>query len=208
MSEEPLDTAELHSQLEETREHVEHAQHGHDPHHAPHKSHPWTLQLSLSTALIAVLAAVSSLQSGASENAALLEKNEAIMAQAKATDQWSYFQAKSTKAAIYAAQAEGIDRPEVAQKLLAKSEKYKEEQADIEKEARKLEAETDEHGKVGEELLHHHHRFALAVTIFQVAIALSAIAALTKRKPLWFGSLLVGIAGIVFFLKGFGLLGS
>jgi len=209
MPEEPLETGELHSQLEETREHHEHAQHAHDPKHgAGHERAGWTLQLSLSTALIAVLAAISSLQSGANESAALLEKNEAILAQAKATDQWSYFQAKGTKLAIYEAQSETTEKPEVLARLKARVDRYKGEQDEIHAEATKLEAESEEHGKVGEEFLHHHHRFALSVTVFQVSIALAAIAALTKRKPLWFGSLAVGAAGVFYFLKGFGLLGG
>jgi hypothetical protein len=41
------------------------------------------------------------------------------------------------------------------------------------------------------------------VTIFQVAIALAAIAALARRKALWWVSLGVGALGVVFLLLGF-----
>lgn len=196
MPELPIETQELREKLEEAREHAHQAVEG------------WTLYLSLSTAIIAVVAAIAALQSSGNESHALLAKNEAILAQAKATDQWSYFQAKSTKAAIYGVQAEVAPSPEVRAKLLQERARYKQEQDEIEKEARALEEEVKKHDAAGEEYFHRHHRFALGVTIFQVSIALSAIAALTKRRPLWYVSMVVGASGLVYFLKGFGLLGG
>jgi hypothetical protein len=168
----------------------------------------WTLYLSLSTAIIAVFAAVGSLESGANESQALLAKNEAILAQSKATDQWAYFQAKGTKAALFEVQADIATTPELAAKMSARGERYKKEQEEIEKEARGLEDEVKKRDAEGEEYFHHHHRFALGVTIFQVSIALSAIAALTRRKQLWWVSMVVGAAGVFYFLKGFDLLGG
>jgi hypothetical protein len=208
MPEEGLETRELHEQLEETREHAEHARHGDHGAHGDDGKHDklrWTLHLSLSTAIVAVFAALSSLQSGANESHALLAKNEAIMAQAKATDQWGYFQAKSTKAAIFEAQADEMadTKPEVAKKALAKRDKYKAEQDEIQGEAKKLEEEAVAHDVEGQEFFHRHHWFALAVTIFQISIAMSAIAALTKRKQLWFVSMAVGAGGIATFALGF-----
>jgi hypothetical protein len=196
MPEESLETHELREKLEEAREH---AQHG---------GPQWTLYLSLSTAIIAVFAAIGSLESGANESQALLAKNEAILAQSKATDQWAYYQAKGTKAAIFEVQAEAASSRELAAKLGERREKYKKEQDEIEQEARKLEQEVKTHDAMGEDFFHHHHWFALSVTIFQVSIALSAIAALTRRKPLWWVSMLLGIAGALYFAKGFSLLGG
>ena len=71
---------------------------------AEHRSQ-WIVYLSLSTALIAVLAAIAALESGTYSNQALMQKNEALLTQTKASDQWAYYQAKSVKAAIYATQA-------------------------------------------------------------------------------------------------------
>jgi Domain of unknown function (DUF4337) len=198
MSEEPIETHELREQLEEAKEHAEHGEHA---------GQRWTLYLSLSTAIIAVFAAVTALQSSANESHALLEKNEAILAQAKASDQWAYFQAKGTKAVVYEAQAE-VASPEVAARFREARTRYKQEQDEIEKEARALELEVKRHDEAGEEYFHHHHRFALAVTIFQVSIALAAIAALTKRRPLWYVSMLVGASGFVFFLLWIGFFGG
>jgi hypothetical protein len=200
MPEEPIETQELREKLEEAKHHLEHGDHG--------EGGRWTLYLSLSTAIIAVFAAVAALQSSANESHALLSKNEAILAQSKAGDQWAYFQAKGTKAAIYEVQAEVAGSPEIAAKMKEHASHYKHEQDEIAKEARALEQEVKDRDAAGEEFFHHHHRFALAVTIFQVSIALAAIAALTRRRPLWYVSMLVGCSGLVFFLKGLGLFGG
>ncbi len=204
MTEENLETQELKAQLEETREHAEHA-HAHAP--EPDKAR-WTLHLSLSTAIIAVFAAIASLQSGAAESAALLAKNESILAQAKASDQWAYFQAKSIKMSLYEVQLETATGDDTIAKFRAKRDKYDHERGEVEKEARALEKDSEEKGKASEEHFHRHHRFALAVTIFQVSIALAAIAALARRRPLWLASMAVGAGGLFYFLKGFGLLGG
>ena len=197
MPEEGLETAEIRERLEEAREHA----HG----HGGGGSAPWIMALSLSTAILAVLAAVASLESGAHANHALAEKNDAVLAQNKASDAWAFFQAKSIKHAIYASQAEGLKKsdPDAAAKLGKEAERYK-----AESEEKKKDAEGSEHAI--EEKQHHadahfakHHQFAYAVTIFQVSIGIAAIAALTKRKELWLGSILIGLGGLFFFVRGF-----
>jgi hypothetical protein len=203
MPEEGLETQDLKERLEETEEKLDEEHKEIERERGP----SWILSLSLSTAIIAVFAAVASLQSGAHANAAILAKNEAVLSQARASDQWSYYQAKGVKQAIYASQSEALadSNPERAKKLLAEADKYRQEQAEIEKGAREIEAAVTEAGKRAGESLERHHQFAIAVTIFQVAIALSAIAALTRRRIMWFVSLAIGIAGLVFFVRGFGL---
>ena len=53
--------------------------------------------------------------------------------------------------------------------------------------------------------LEHHHRFAYAVTMFQVSIALAAVAALSRQKAIWLVGLMISMMGIVYFLDGFWL---
>jgi hypothetical protein len=77
--------------------------------------------------------------------------------------------------------------------------RYEEEQKEIEKSARELEKERDEKSRETDELLHRHHGFANSVALFQVSIALGAVAAVTRIKPVWFGSMLVGLVGVFFF---------
>src|SRR5262245_63904016 len=92
MPEDEFETTEFKEKLEEATERAVEA--------AEHRA-LWIVYLSFSTALIAVFAAIAALESGTFANEALVQKNEALLAQAQASDQWAYYQAKSVKAAIY-----------------------------------------------------------------------------------------------------------
>jgi hypothetical protein len=158
-------------------------------------------KIALSTALFAALAAIAALRAGATVNEALVLKTEATRLQAEASDQWAYYQAKGIKAATAEAARTSwlaiakAPPPEYAEK----QKRYGEEQKEIEKKAREKEKERDEKSREAEELLHHHHGFANTVALFQVGIALGAVAALTRSRPVWFGSLLLGGAATVLF---------
>ncbi len=89
-----------------------------------------------------------------------------------------------------------------AARYAADAKRYKDEQKEIEGKAHDLEKERDEKSRESEHLMHRHHIFAYSVTFSQVAIALSAIAALTKRRPMWYLSLVVGAVSIVFVVIG------
>ena len=155
-------------------------------HHAKHGGVPWISGVALSTAILAVLAAIAGLLAG-------MYANEAMMSQIQASDQWGYYQAKSIKAAILeakttlASEATDRDREKAAQ--------YQEEQAEIKREAEHKEAEA-------KASFHRHEVFARSVTMFQIAIAIAAISALTKRRRFWFVSMVFGLAGVVFLVLG------
>jgi hypothetical protein len=191
MPEEALETQELKENLEEARERGEGDSGG------------WTKWLSLSTAVIAVLAAIASLEAGAYSNDAILRKDDAILHQSKADDAWAHYQAAGVKAVVYATQAETAVKPEVAAKWSRESERERSEQKSIREEAESEQETVKEKDERAQHLLHIHHHFAHAVTVFQVAIALAAIAALTRIKPMWWVSLLVGATGAAFFVTGF-----
>ena len=110
-----------------------------------------------------------------------------MLNQARASDDWSYYQAKSIKATVSDAIAVTLadDRPEKA-KLTGEAVRYRTETEEIKKTATEREAKVAESNKACDAMMEHHHRFAIAVTLLQIAIALSAIAALTRLKPLWF----------------------
>ncbi|MGH9317003.1 MAG: DUF4337 family protein [Thermoanaerobaculia bacterium] len=59
---------------------------------------------------------------------------------------------------------------------------------------------TSEKSAEADHLLARHHGFANAVAVFQVSIALGAVAALTRSRPVWYGSLLLGAGGVGSFL--------
>ncbi len=159
-------------------------------------------QISLTTALLAVFAALASLQAGATVNTALVLKTEATRLQSEASDQWAYYQAKGIKAAVQeAARASWLAMGrEPPARYDERMKRYGEEQAEIQNKAREKERERDEKLRESDHLLHRHHVFADAVALFQVSIALGAVAALTRSRLVWGGSLLAGGAGVVFFV--------
>src|SRR4051812_23342635 len=188
MPEEDLETAELKEQIDQrVEDHEHHAHHGAAGGARPEPAPGWLRYLSLSTAMIAVFAAVASLESGASSNEAILEKSEAMLNQARASDQWAFFQAKGLKATLSEGEAVIITdgKPELAAKLAGDARRYHSETEAIQKVARELEDKVKDSNERSEALMERHHRFAIVVTLLQIAIALSAIAALTRRKPLW-----------------------
>jgi hypothetical protein len=189
MPEEGIETQDLKESVEKAAEALEES-----------RSPPWTFALSLSTALLAVFAAIASLLSGANSNEAILAKNEAVLQQARASDQWTYYQAKSVKANL----AElGADLASGAtEKLRSEAERYRREGTEIEKKAREIEEKVEASNRRSDELLERHHRFAISVTLFQIAIALCAIAALVRRRLLWFVGLAGGCGGLVFLAIG------
>jgi len=196
MPEEDIETSELKENVEQSVERALEAE---------REKSGWTVYLSLSTAIIAVFAAVASLESGANSNDAILEKNDAVLNQSKASDAWALYQAKVVRATVLHGEGEfaAATNPELAAKLKDEDAHLKSEQAPLEAQARALEAKVDEHNERAERLLERHHRFAISVTLFQIAVALCAIAALTKRKPLWFVALGASGIGLVLFALGF-----
>jgi Domain of unknown function (DUF4337) len=157
--------------------------------------------VSLTTAILAAVAAVASLRAGDTVNEALALKSDATRIQAQASDQWAYYQAKGIKGAvtrgsIVSWKASGHAVPA---DLEATAERYDAEQKEIQTKAKELESERDakEHEAAG--LLEKHHHYAAAVALFQVAIALGAVSALTRVRLVWFGSLVLGALGLVMF---------
>jgi hypothetical protein len=153
--------------------------------------------IALTTALLAALAALSSLRAGATVNEALVLKTEAARLQSEASDQWAYYQAKGVKAAVADASRAAFDAAgrEPPPRYEEKARRYEKEQEAIQEEARKLEKERDRKDAEAAHLLHAHHGFAVAVAFFQVSIALGAVAALSRNRLVWFASLAVGAAG-------------
>ena len=153
---------------------------------AEHGTAHWILWVALSTAILAVLAAIAGLLSGS-------HANEAMMKQIDASDQWGFYQAKSIKAAVLETRSSLSQVTTAADK--EKAAKYQEEEATIKLEAERKQAEARAH-------FHKHEVYARSVTLFQIAIAIAAISALTQRRLFWGVSLLAGVVGLLFFVLG------
>jgi hypothetical protein len=170
-----------------------------------HEGSTLVKQIALTTAIFAAFAAVASLLAGGSINEALVLKNESTKLQGQASDQWAYYQAKGIKAAVQSAIAASwtASGHPVPPDVDAAQKKYVAQQQEISNEAKKLEKERDEKSSEADELIHRHHKFAAAVAIFQVAIALGAVGALTRLRIVWIVSFVTGVVAIVYFVLPF-----
>ena len=171
----------------------EHGFHVHGPHdHAiEHASthgdkDSFAGRIAVTTAILATLGALFAYEGGATQAAAMLYKNDAAIKKTEASNQWNFYQAKSSKQNLAELGATLVSGDKALQYQQA-VERYKTEKADIQKQAEALEAEAKTWDERSDEQMHHHHRWAQATTVLQVAIALSAIALLTRRKWLQYG---------------------
>src|SRR5438105_374908 len=167
--------------MEESEVPLEHL-HEHVKETAEHSGAPWISWVALSTAIVAVLAAIARLLYGR-------HVNEAMMNQIEASDQWSYYQSKSIKASVLDAKISLTGTPNESDQ--SKRDRYEKEQEEIKSEAERKEAAAKSN-------FHKHEVFARGVTMFQIAIAIAAISALTRKRRFWIVSLLFGVVGCVF----------
>lgn len=165
---------------------------------------PWLNQMALATVILAVCATLSTFKGGG-------YSTQSVINQALASDQWAFFQAKSTKQHLYELQAEqmqlqamALPKDNPASPAYAKKEveyraaiaRYATEKQDIQTRAHALEEQRDaakQHGKP----------FGIAVIFLQVSILLNSIAGLMKAKRIWWASIPVGLAGLACFADGF-----
>jgi len=171
-----------------------HGPHDHELEHAAaHAPDSHAGQLAVITAVLATVGAIFAYMGGATQANAGLYKNDAAIKKTEASNQWNYYQAKSSKQNL----------AELALELAPESRKgfyadeikrYKAEKNDIKVAAEKLEAEAKSFDDRSGEQMHQHHRWAQATTALQVAIAMAAIALLTKRK--WSEYLVYGLSAV------------
>lgn len=209
---------EIEVPLEQSQEHIEKAHEGHHGEGEEKGKSGWTRFIAVATAILAVVAAIGALKSGLLVNEALLAKNDALLQKSEQvkhltekSDSYNYYQAEGLKSLIYqtAAQAQPPGSA-VALDDLKQSAHYKGKQDEIKTQA----DESDAKGREAEEraakdneesarIMEKHHMFAFSVSLCQIAIALSAIAALTRSRRVWFFGLAAGLAGIAALVGGF-----
>ena len=167
-----------------------HGPHDHQVEHvAQHGGDNFTSRIAVLTAVLSTVGAIFGYMGGHSQNAALLYKNDAAIEKTSASNQWNYYQAKSNKqnlAELSVVLTHGEDQEKFKQAI----ERYKKEKEEIKVEAEKLEAEAKASDHHSNQEMHVHERWALATTLIQIAIALSAITLLTRKR--W---MLVGVYG-------------
>jgi Na+/glutamate symporter len=174
---------------------LEHAQQG--GHGAGHGENGGMInQIALFTAVIATVGAVFGYMGGATQANAGLYKNNAAIKKTEASNQWNYFQSKSTKQSLAELARDLTAKEEDKAKYQTKVDRYEKEKGEIKTVADKLEAEATEWDHKSDEQMHQHHRWAQSTTVLQVSIALAAIALLTKKKWLEYAMFAAGGIGL------------
>jgi hypothetical protein len=170
------------------------------------KGKKFTRRVALTTAVYAVLLAITAL--GGNKT-----MKEMLLTQQQSSDQWAFYQAKVIREHLYRSQKMRMEvdllersdhiKPEVRGKLenLIKKmdeeeSRYNSEKKEIEKEARKLEQERD------------HYRakdpyFEFAEVLMQIAIVMSSIAILSTSRPVYFFSIVSALLGALLSFNGF-----
>lgn len=175
-----------------------HGPHDHEVEHQASRGPGLAQQVAIFTAILATLGAIVSYQGGHSQNEALYYKNEAVLRKADGSNQWAYYQAKSTKQNL----------AELAERLTNDAEKkafyadeikrYKKEKEEIQVEARKFEKLSDDADKESEHARNPHNKLAQAMTFIQIAISLASITVLTRRRWMFVGAAIFAAIGLGF----------
>ena len=162
------------STAEELQEHAEHAQ------------GPFDKRVAATMAIIAAGLAIVAVFGQ-------LTTTEELLNQQKASDQWSYYQAKS----IRRYQSEfahdlfaSLKNDSMAEQYTKNAEKYRHDDDEIQKEAQSLEQESHVKGNQA-------HRLHFGEVFLEISIVFGSLAILTKRPLLWYGSMALGLAGVV-----------
>jgi flagellar basal body-associated protein FliL len=181
---------------------LEHAaQGGHGEH--DEKSKGIIAQIAVITAVIATVGAIFAYMGGATQANAGLYKNNAAIKKTEASNQWNFFQAKSTKQSL-AEVSRDLSADSVKDKYQVKIDRYEKEKNEIKLVAEKLELEATTWDKKSDEQMHQHHRWAQATTVLQISIAMAAIALLTRKRWVEYvmfaaaaGGLVVGMLAVL-----------
>ena len=160
-----------------------HGPHDHEVEHAAHSGDPFAGRIAVMTAIFATIGASFGYMAGKTQNDALLFKNEAAIKKTEASDQWNFYQAKSSKQNL-AELGATLTTGEQAEKYKTETKRYAEEKGAIMKDAKKLEDLAKEAEAKSEASMHVHHRWAQATTLIQISIALAAITLLTRNNRL------------------------
>jgi hypothetical protein len=179
----------------DAHEHTEHAQ------HASHERDPFISKVTITVAILAVLAAVAGSLETVEGGKALGSASEEVLMQDRASDKWNEYQADGIKRHVYtiAAGSGGAlaqEYSKTAKKEGAKQDKERNDALEFEKKRDEMGAESQAHER-------RHHWLTGAATLFEIGIAMSTVAIITRRHWLWYIATAFGVGGIVLLGTGY-----
>ena len=174
-------------ELNELKEHAEHA-----------RENPSLAPVSVTMAILAVLVAVITLLGHRAHT-------EEVVMQAKASDQWAYYQAKNirrhedeifTDLTSVQPSTDAAALAKLREKYSGEAARYKDDQKEIEDKAKEMEAEVATERNRAD-------RYDLAEVFLEVGLVITSITLLSGRRLFWLFGILLGLIGIVLAATGF-----
>jgi hypothetical protein len=172
-------------------------EHAHHAHHAAESGDPMMMQVTLSIAIMAVVAAFIGALGETEASHTFVEKNDAVLAQARASDTWAEYQAESLKRHVYDVGATLAAQPDAGAKLREQADKYAKEQPAAQEKAKGFEEQVKEFSEKAERHFTRHHVLTIAEGLVHVAVAGASIALLSRRRSFWLISLGLTAAGML-----------
>lgn len=165
--------------------------------HSEHAEYRYTLLVSVTLSILAVLVAGATLLGHRAHT-------EELLLQSHATDQWAYYQAKNIRqhevqglADLLGslAPADKAKTEALRQNYLKEAERYSGEKDDISEKAQEYEKERDLLSRRAD-------RFDAGEAFLEIGLVICSLTLLTKRISFWFGGIFVGLIGVVVTLTG------
>ena len=180
---------------ESPTEHFEHAEHAE---HIAASGDRFLMKVSITIAILAVAAATVGSLETIETAASIGGKNESVLIQNKATDNWSFFQAKSIKKNMYDIAAGSVPPGPAADAFRAQSKRYAAEEKELGDKGEGLEHQVEAKLQESERHEHRHHILTVATTLLHISIAVATIAIIV-RKARWpyLSSIVLGVAGVI-----------
>ena len=175
---------------DELSELQENAEHG--------RENPSLAPISVTMAILAVFVAVVSLLGHRAHTEELLFQN-------RASDQWAYYQAKNIRRHNYEMGVDLLSMVEfkdkaqadkVREKYQKEAERYTKEQSEIEEQAKDLEKESAVEQRKA-------NRFDLGEVFLEIALVISSLALLSRKRFYWYLGIASGLAGLGVAATGF-----
>lgn len=153
-------------------------------------------RVAVTTAILATIGAVFSFQSGHTQTEASMLKSDSITKLTQSSDRWAQFQSKSTREYIAKVASITTTNQAIRESLEQESVRFAAEKDAIKLDAEQLQMAAEKLSKEAEDILRPHHKISLAMTFVQIAIALSSLTVLTRKKWLFAGAGLSALAGV------------
>ena len=166
--------------------------------HGGHGEHQLTLPVTVTLSILAVLIAMVTLLGHRAHT-------EELLLQAKASNQWAYYQAKSIRSRQMQNDADLLATLAPADKEQAEAvhEKYSQEAERYEKEKDQISEQATDFEKERDRVARRADRYDAGEVFLEIGLIICSFTLLTKKKGFWFAGMLLGLVGVITAASGF-----